>query len=522
MSSASLSRLSDDILSQILEGLFLDTVTLWQTGDRALMKRIERCCTSIRTDPAMRRKKLKKWPRMIGLLPALKNIEIDVVYIEERVDFVVKEILKLPATLLELNLRFFFASAVPAANLGYDFDAQFYFFPRNSSSGGYWSIKDKFPLLKRATFMEPHGAIKSPGLSSISYHSYCISTESLSIFPDTLEQLDWTGGTHYDVTFTNLPRGLKSLNFGVRKTSHILASKSEPGQEDNDVFSVKLDASRSGRLEALLTATKERYFKGNYPRNIPGPNTISSAHVAKTLPRSLTHLDGLTLMDNYLAQLPQGLKTGAWQPYILGRSTLNPQTTASLLPSTQSLLCSDIDTESFGAIGVWWPTALPKTLTELSIPNTALSMRSISLLPPTLVSMVDVHLNLFDLTLEINNSELEEIQNAWPPNLTSISFLGPTPIPKISISVLPPTIRRLQSMRCVANSLTVLPPNLTKLVVVDITSTMPDTITFPSSLRCIKVYGERASNPIVKEFASRGLGDLFRFIEEEKEKLGLP
>ena len=269
-----LSGLPDEVLSLLLESVFLDVLLLFMAGDSALNLRMVRSCRAIRSSPEMALRPLTKWPRLFAQLPALRVLNITVQRVHETLAMVATEIQKLPTQMVELSLQFEKAHMIPfhgstndvthSPKLTHHLTSQNLSF--DITGLRCWWTSSMFPSLKKAKFW------------------------STTFFPTFVE-------------FGDLPMHLESLSWSVRPV---------------------ISAPRL--LFGLPRTLSSLEFD---PFNIDEPTAAS-------LPPNLTHLRG-ALCNNFdvIAKLPSSLETGNWLSAVMGE--LTPSALSILPPQLKEL-----------------------------------------------------------------------------------------------------------------------------------------------------------------------------------------
>lgn len=564
-----LGGLSDDILSQILESTSLYTATLWSAGDTLLNKKIERCCRVVRTMPSMRTMKMKKMPRMLAKLVSLQVLEVEVESVGERIDKLSKFMRDLNRGLKELSMTFLYASAIPVERFGFDFDAPIHAYPRipNNEEGSFdtWQVGQVYPELVKAVFLEPEGAEENDRKW---FYLSALSSQCLSIFPPSLLQLDWTAQHRYDIHFSLLPKNLQVLNFSRTKRrtfwndkwlqedverdeeeegltnqsslhSSSLHSSSLPSSssstssavDKNPFFFNTLPPSSSSPHQPSSSSRDWSVVSNLYPshqrrRSVYSltPNTISDARVVASFPRSLIHLEGVSVMAaEHLRHLPSTLRSGSWLPHEICHEQPFATITASyinLLPkSTISIFTTSFDVDSLEKTTInasnkkmsatssipssCWASALPRSLTELKFTNPALDPRILSCLPKTLTCLYGVTIDskAFKKYIKSNSSSSvaspSPIHMLWPPRITFVAFLKDSDVTSTALKALPPSLTKFECSSLSSSSLLAdLPPSLTEFSMASYAGSAPSQEiinALPSQLRVIKVYSERPS-----------------------------
>lgn len=274
-------------------------------------------------------------------------------------------------------------------------------------------------------------------------------------------------------------------------------------------------------------------------------NTLSDAKVIESFPRGLVHLDGVSIMvTEHMRLLPPSLRSGSWLPHAISHhqptSFFMPSHLADLPKSTISLFTSSFNVGAFESSGISaWPSALPRSLTELRFASPSIDpFKVLPFLPKTLTCLYgvtldsesfdklvadyipngDFYMDEDDLVTAIDGDTLEEtpsqdqhasntastkstassllpIHNLWPPRLRLLAVLN-TPLTKSTLSAMPPGLKKLESPTFSSPLLPSLPPSLTKLSIASYTGKPPSQAvlaSLPPPLRIIKVYTERPS-----------------------------
>lgn len=411
-----LAGLSDDVLDSILASSSLSVATLWCAGDRSFNKRIARCCRSVRTDASLRTFTVKKWPRMLSELLSLEVLSLDVHRFDEGLEVLKAEVQRLSPTIIELELRFLFATVlwldemhlVQVTSIPVPLRYPLQVLPQGRIFNSVcWDMKLHFPKLTKAAFTEKHD-----GRSLLRWH---YGQRSLAIFPPTLTHLEWHILLDHYVNFEKLPMGLTWLDFGSRSSAW------DPPTELN-------------------------------------------------LPPFLTHLNGIPMNGlTQLALLPRSLTTGQW----LTNETfvLRPKGFQSLPPLTKSFMAGRCTLQV--DLSVTWTSLLPRQLMELEWYSTALQVSEITQLPRTITSLLNIKLSFNDLLEGMQRLGLDGLHKAWPPALRSISFASANDgLDPFKMDIFPPTLTSIRNLKITSvhdllmNSSALLPPHLECLEVV--------------------------------------------------------
>lgn len=414
-----LNNLADDVMSNILEMVYLDVVTLWMAGNRSLNARIARSCRIFRTDPQMSDNVLRKWPRMLASLSSLEVLSINVVEIYEEFENVIAQIKRLSPTLRELRLCFFRATQIllndpptfdEETGLWRDWNRQYASrssTKKKENSGSIatdlhepqtWKVSHHFPQLVHLT-LEPSAYMSTYYQNSVSTR---LSTEdAFGIFPPTLETLTWydliaPGPRACFTDFSLLPRNLRSFALGVHW------------------------------------------------------DTVLDDEAAQSLPPNLTHLEVAGLYDaSSLLSLPRTLTTGSRNGWRTSTITSELYTTLTTIPpGVRSLVGINIaDLVSQIPAGTSWITLLPKSLTELSVWHYCFTSSELALLPRTLSDIIELDLDVVDLASFKKTHGLKALHKLWPPNFRYVSFHDDHRLTSTDLlGILPPTMTHIAEL----------------------------------------------------------------------------
>lgn len=404
-----LSGLPDEVLSIILEGIFLDVVQLWMAGDATLNARIARSCRSVRSAPETVSKYLITWPRIFAQFTALRTLDIAVLRVHEPLAIVAAEIQKLPSRLSELSLAFENANMIPffGPTLSNAVHSPEFLNHRlhdkeassNASDTSWWT-SNTFPLLTKAKFWDTRPFPLYPSVN-------------LGALPMHLVSLSWSVKPIINTTclLTGLPRSILSLEFG--------------------------------------------------PFQIDAPT-------ASSLPPNLTHLKGALCNDfKVVSSLPASLETGNWLGAVLG--DLTPSAFSGMPPNTKVIKAyRSIAQNDFDEINRPWTDALPRHLVKLLVlPTVPLIASFIAALPRTLISISNMALDLQEIHQSVVVDKRYVLDEMWPPHLRTFSPDYSTRVHPQYFGLLPRTLTKVIRLNItpevpVEPFLHTLPPHLIK------------------------------------------------------------
>lgn len=419
-----LAGLSDEVLSLILSWSSFEVVTLWMAGDAKLNKRIARSCLVVQTSPSIKGLKLKQWPKMLADLKALQTLHIQVHSFNKPHDTLLERLKSLSATVEELHLNFELACNIPGSE-----------WPKRPVVRECWNIAEVFPNLRKLTLV--HEGLR-PDLSQ------AISDESLTIFPDSLEELTWSARLVHVTTFQALPRGLQSLHIAV------------------DVnYAISFDKAAIASLPPTLTQLNGA--------------CVSNPQDMRALPRTL-------LRGNFI-----------------GRGLQSPETIAALPPNIVQILGPlSFNKYQLSIFPVPWTIIFPRTLKHLYAIYPPLKPQEIEALPRDLVRIDGASIDYTAIFEVVQSEGAKAAHSLWPPNLASLSMVVAAKNPDCKaeeLKALPPTLTELKSIVIDANSklfshLSDLPTNLVTLDLVWWTnggSMLPMESTFPPGITSLRL-----------------------------------
>lgn len=376
----SLEYLADDAIGLILSFRPSAVFALWNCGSRALHAKIARKCRHFSICDKRGALTLSRWPPLLSRLPALEAVSIQVYAINETPFSLSSHIKKLPSTLKKLELYFRGDGRLLLDDLE-DRGLVGNVHGRTPLSK-LWRIKDCFPTLEVLHLGDPELALqhnKQPAAR--------VTTDSLSIFPETLTSLRWSMAllTEED-DLSNLPRGLRSLEI------------------------------KGGSFVDLL-----------------GPVQL------RTLPPSLTHYHGAEIGARdaaaALSVLPCALESMQMRPIYLTPSNI------SLLPPGLTELRANIAENLFNAAGLHWEASLPPRLTKI---QHFLSLTFAPSLLPRSVTSIEQMVSI-PIARYLEATSREEIDRSWPPSLCDLHFYETEQLP--SVEVLGKLPDRITSLR---------------------------------------------------------------------------
>lgn len=200
-------------------------------------------------------------------------------------------------------------------------------------------------------------------------------------------------------------------------------------------------------LESLKWAIAANSFCSYLPRGLKSlevgrERLLVSA--AKELPPRLQTLTGPYVIDaEEVAALPRTLEN---PPIAFLYAIMSPEMAAALPPHTRSISNHmNVYLESFAEAGIFWPTSLPKTLTEISFSDELdITPEVLAALPRSLTKITQPIIDWEALRESLSEKKLEDF---WSPNLLQLElgdFSDPSPE---DFSFLPRTLTSLAHMR---------------------------------------------------------------------------
>lgn len=410
----SLSNISDECLSLILQHDPTSVISLMLCGSSSLKTRIVRTCRTFSTPEGLLL--AYKWPRLLAELPHLESVRFEARFMREPLELVANEVKRLPRSLKRLTISLPKSSHILLSKFSthpHSSEIVAHHVPISSPVSSLWNIAHYFPSLEA---LDLHHDGKGA--------DFRLRGLDLSVFPATLHTLN-LANVHLPLSdFSHLPRELKSLSISsiAPSVSNLMSLPprltflSGVHQMSCDGVKALPKTLTSGINSSELTLTAPFTLEGFPPGLLtfglgPGLRALYAQNSISLFPKTLTDVSiGNATTCAHIQQLPPTI------------TRIGHFTAVTVL--TQLRLYSEARRDAF------WPPLL--RILEL-IPKTAFTFPIIQdhipYLPQTLTSLQNLYLDDSSGT-----SSVFECASQLPPNLVDLSlYTTPRPLDASSI-----------------------------------------------------------------------------------------